>query len=122
MRCLKRKSKAHHSPLPVLQPQYDGWDPFTTNAAPLLLPNGSAVLVYRGFNVSGTDAIGLAFSKDGPSGPFERISKDKPIFTDHDEDPYIYKVRAARPALTRSPYSDRSDPSAPPGAGTEEHP
>ena len=27
-------------PLPVLQPQYNGWDPFTTNAAPLMLPNG----------------------------------------------------------------------------------
>lgn len=76
-------------PLPVLQPQYDGWDPFTTNAAPLLLPNGSVALVYRGFNVSGTDAIGLAFSEAGPEGPFERISKEGPILTDHAEDPFL---------------------------------
>ncbi len=44
--------------LPVLQPQRNSWDPFTTNAAPLVLPNGSVALVYRGFNVTGTDAIG----------------------------------------------------------------
>jgi len=80
-------------PLPVLQPQYGGWDPFTTNAAPLLLPNGSTVLVYRGINGTGTDAIGLAFSQAGPTGPFERISKDAPIFTDHSEDPFLYKGR-----------------------------
>ena len=28
-----------------------------------------------------------------PEGPFERISKDKPIFTDHSKDPYLYKGR-----------------------------
>jgi hypothetical protein len=46
----------------VLQPQYNDWDPFVTNAAPLVLPNGSILLVYRGFNVSGTDSIGLAYA------------------------------------------------------------
>ena len=36
-------------PLPVLQPGYDKWDAFTTNAAPLLVPGSTEVwLVYRG--------------------------------------------------------------------------
>eukprot|EP01051_Picozoa_sp_SAG22_P010690 SAG22_NODE_976_length_6199_cov_1.414426_3_plen_87_part_00 len=73
--------------------RHSGWDPFTTNAAPLVLANGSVALVYRGFNVTGTDAIGLAFSERGPDGPFERISKTGPIFSDHSEDPCDARLR-----------------------------
>jgi hypothetical protein len=80
-------------PLPVLQPQPgDSWDAFTTNAAPALADDGSLLLVYRGSNVSADAAIGLTRATSW-EGPYERLNGGRPLFTDHSEDPFIYKGR-----------------------------
>eukprot|EP00662_Eupelagonemidae_sp_cell21_P021220 gene21220-39038_t len=71
-------------PLPVLQPQFYGWDPFTTNAAPALTAGGGVLLVY----IKGCGKLPGSWE-----GPYERISRDGPIFPDHSEDPFIYKGR-----------------------------
>jgi hypothetical protein len=87
----------HSLPMPVLQPQATesgngSWDAFTTNAAPALLKDGSVLLVYRGSNVCCDAAIGLA-KADSWGGEYARLNKGQPLFTDHAEDPFIYKGR-----------------------------
>ena len=83
-------------PYPVLQPQQgngtfpSSWDAFTTNAAPMVLPNGSIVLAYRGSFTEADAGIGLAIA-DNIAGPYRRLNGGHPIFSDHAEDPFIYQ-------------------------------
>ena len=101
----------------MLQPQHDGgesWDAYTTNAAPALVQeDGSVLLVYRGqqhhvrvfvasaarftpwrcvagSNVTADAAIGLARAASW-EGPYERLNGGRPLFSDHSEDPFIYR-------------------------------
>lgn len=68
---------------PVLYGRPGRWDAASTNPAPHILSNGTALLVYRGLNGLATDRIGAAMSTraglDGWRGPYTRVS-DEPLF------------------------------------------
>ena len=55
------------------------WDAQSTNPAPHVLANGTALLVYRGVNGLGTDRIGAARAARGWSDKYERVA-DLPLF------------------------------------------
>lgn len=63
---------------PVLAGRPGRWDEQSTNPAPHLLPNGTALLVYRGVNGLGTDRIGAAKASEW-SGSYSRVA-DLPLF------------------------------------------
>lgn len=63
---------------PVLTGRPGRWDEQSTNPAPHLLPNGTALLVYRGVNGLGTDRIGAAKASQW-SGSYSRVV-DLPVF------------------------------------------
>lgn len=54
------------------------WDEQTTNPAPHVLKNGTALLVYRGVNGLGTDRIGAARATSWDA-KYERVA-DEPLF------------------------------------------
>ena len=66
-------------PKPVLAGRPGRWDEQSTNPAPHVLPNGTALLVYRGLNGLGTDRIGAAQAARGWQGQYERVV-DLPLF------------------------------------------
>jgi hypothetical protein len=57
---------------PVLAGRPGRWDAQSTNPAPHVLPNGTALLVYRGVNGLGTDRIGAAKAASW-AGAYERV-------------------------------------------------
>jgi hypothetical protein len=63
---------------PILFGRKDRWDEITTNPAPLILPNGTVLLAYRGMNGAGTDRVGVARAASW-NGPYERVT-DLPVF------------------------------------------
>ena len=63
---------------PVLAGRQGRWDEQSTNPAPHVLKNGTALLVYRGINGFGTDRIGAAKASKW-SGPYTRVV-DEPLF------------------------------------------
>lgn len=81
---------------PILEPRRGGdvWDTAVTNPAPLVLPNGSVLLYYRGddrfgpyFTGKRHRKIGVAYA-DTWEGPYRRL-RDDPI-TPSGEDPVVF--------------------------------
>ena len=76
----------------------NNWDAMVTNPAPLVLPNGSALLFFRGtrWPIDGLERIGLAKSEDGWKGPYGRV-QDQPLWDPNNraefvEDPHVWQV------------------------------
>jgi hypothetical protein len=63
---------------PILKGRAGKWDAQTTNPAPFITANGSALLVYRGLNGIGTDRIGVARATSW-NGTYERLVEN-PVF------------------------------------------
>lgn len=71
----------------------DGTPWVFANPSALLLPNGTAMVMYRDFlqklDFPATNVIGLAWSDEGWRGPYTRFQEK--IFPDYAEDPHVYK-------------------------------
>jgi hypothetical protein len=63
---------------PILAGRSGRWDAASTNPAPHILKNGTALLVYRGLNGLATDRVGAARASHW-AGPYERVV-DEPLF------------------------------------------
>ena len=63
------------------------------NPSPLVLPNGTVILVYC--DDADGEHICLAKADDAVKGPYTKLGPPSvPLFDHHCEDPYIYKGRA----------------------------
>ena len=60
-----------------------------TNPAPMLLPNGSVLLAYRGRNATVGERLGIAVA-DSWRGPYAKLTRE-PITTVNSEDPFLFR-------------------------------